>query len=99
MSHTLTVRQQVHLLLLRAGAPPSKAELDAAEQAGVDATLAALLAPEHVDDSGLDTLVGSLATTLTPSADYDYSPLVRLFYLQLAFSARPLLYKMALFLL
>lgn len=98
MSVLLTTRQQVHLLLKRAGIGASLAELNAAEQAGVDATLAQLLAPESVDDSALDGLLNSLADNLKPAYMDDYGPLARTFYLRLAASVRPLLYKMALFL-
>lgn len=98
MSPILTVRQQVHVLLSRAGVPPSQAELDTAEQAGIDATLARLLVPESTDDRALDALLASLDSSLKPKDKSDYSPLARTFYLQLAYSTHPLLYKMALFL-
>jgi uncharacterized protein (DUF1800 family) len=98
MARSLTVREQVHLLLTRAGAPPTRAELDAAEQRGFEATLAFLLAPEQADERALAARLAALAGSLAPADDSDVSPLQRLLYLQLAYGAQSLLYKMALFL-
>lgn len=87
-----TRQAQVAHLLRRAGFAPSQAELTAAVQAGIPASIDTLLAPQKVDDAALETALAGQSFDFTKVAD-----LRRWWLTRMAMTKRPLVEKMTFF--